>query len=338
MLSTLLWHLIMFKTVENNRYFLTSLVAGHTKSFESFLVIFTIWRSVFAAVFDIWDHTLLLTNVWGAKHHVECKLLETRTRCSNGSSRRQNRCDGAVLFFVQWWLVWLSGLVAFAPSSTATNEMDQCFLALARKALRMDTCAQNRPDRYGNSSSWSQQMWLWQCSGCYGGNKLLVIPHPRGRFCLPFFVASLVCLTLWTTAELPHPLHIRGCDCWCLICRDSTTCSSSMIWTTQWLVQRNSSLILWSRKRSSTQMFMRWWPSGRLNASRLQMCHLTNKVSHHQLLSVKSSCPSSVNKFYRTGLCALRPSDQDCLGCAPNPLQETCTRSQTLRGICLSMW
>ena len=31
MLSTLLWHLIMFKTVENKRYFLTSLVAGHTR-------------------------------------------------------------------------------------------------------------------------------------------------------------------------------------------------------------------------------------------------------------------------------------------------------------------
>ena len=30
-------------------------------------------------------------------------------------------------------------------------------------------------------------MWLWQCSGCFGGNKLLVIPHPRGRSCLAFF-------------------------------------------------------------------------------------------------------------------------------------------------------
>ena len=30
----------------------------------------------------------------------------------------------------------LSGLVAFAPSSTETNEMDKCLLALARKALR----------------------------------------------------------------------------------------------------------------------------------------------------------------------------------------------------------
>ena len=30
----------------------------------------------------------------------------------------------------------LSGLVAFAPTSTETNEMDKCLLALARKALR----------------------------------------------------------------------------------------------------------------------------------------------------------------------------------------------------------
>ena len=52
---------------------------------------------------------------------------------------------------------------------------------------RLTQCAQDRPNGYGNNSSWSQQMWLWQCSGCCGGNKLLVIPHPRGRFCLPFF-------------------------------------------------------------------------------------------------------------------------------------------------------
>ena len=34
--------------------------------------------------------------------------------------------------------VALSGLVAFAPSSTETNEMDTCLLALARKALRTE--------------------------------------------------------------------------------------------------------------------------------------------------------------------------------------------------------
>ena len=76
----------------------------------------------------------------------------------------------------------------------------------------------------------------------------------------------------------------------------------------QWLVQRNSSLILWSRKRFSTQMFMCWWPSGRLNASRLQTYQETNNSSHHQLVSVKSSCPLSVNRLYRTERCALRPS------------------------------
>ena len=43
-LSTLLWHQIMFKPAANKRSFLTSLVAGHTQSFESFLVIVTVWR------------------------------------------------------------------------------------------------------------------------------------------------------------------------------------------------------------------------------------------------------------------------------------------------------
>ena len=66
-LSNLLWHQIMFKTAANKRSFLTSLVAGHTQSFESFLVIVTVWRVVFTAVFDTWDLTLLLTDVGGAK-------------------------------------------------------------------------------------------------------------------------------------------------------------------------------------------------------------------------------------------------------------------------------
>ena len=41
------------------------------------LVLF--WRVVFTPVFDTWDHTLLLTVVWDAKHREKCKRLESRT-------------------------------------------------------------------------------------------------------------------------------------------------------------------------------------------------------------------------------------------------------------------
>ena len=104
-----------------------------------------------------WDHTLLLTDVWRAKHHEECRLLETHTLCSSGSSRRPHRCDGAVLFFRAMLIcVALSGLVAFAPSSTETNEMDKCLLALARKALRGEaTCID------GHTRTRSSK-WIWK--------------------------------------------------------------------------------------------------------------------------------------------------------------------------------
>ena len=50
----------------------------------------------------------------GAKHHEDCRLLETRTRSSSGASRRPHRGDGAVLF-VQW-LAWpLSGYGCLCP-------------------------------------------------------------------------------------------------------------------------------------------------------------------------------------------------------------------------------
>ena len=188
-----------------------------------------------------------------------------------------------------------------------------------------DTCARNPQNGYGNNSSWSQRTWLWQCRDCHGGNKLLANPRLRGHFCFAFFwVASLVCLMLWTTEGRPHLSRIRGCVCWCLICYSST------IWTTQWLVRRNSSLMLKSRKSFSTQMSMCWLPSGRPNASRHHPSQKTNKCSHHQLLSVKSSCPSSVNKFTGRVCVPCGIPDQDCAGCAPNPQQETRPRSQTL--------
>ena len=80
-LTTLLSRQIMFKTTANKTSFSTLLVEGYTLSFESFSVIFTVWKVVFAAVSDNWGLTLLLTDVLDAEHHEECKLLETRTSC-----------------------------------------------------------------------------------------------------------------------------------------------------------------------------------------------------------------------------------------------------------------
>ena len=139
---------------------------------------------------------------------------------------------------------------------------------------------------------------------------MLVIPSSAWSLLFAFFlVASLRCLMLSTMGERPHLSRIRGCVCWCPICRDLTTCYSSTIWTMQWLVQRNpSSLMSKSRKTFlyADVHVMCWLPSGRLNASRLQNVPKEDEQvpPHHQLVSLKSSCPLSVNRLYRTERCA----------------------------------
>ena len=152
----------------------------------------------------------------------------------------------------------------------------KCLLAPACKALRGDTTYIEGHMRT-TSAKWTwKQLKVVSTDVALAVQRLLwwqqIVGDPSSTwsflFCL-FLAASLVCLMLWTMMERPHLSHIRGCVCWCPICRDSTTCSSSTIWTMQWLVRRNSSLILWSRKRFSTQMSMCWSPSGRLHASRL---------------------------------------------------------------------
>ena len=136
-LLTLLWRLTMFKTAVNRRYSLILLVAGHTQSFDSFLVIYTIWKVVCIAVFGIWDHTSRLTESLNAKYHEGPRMRETHIRYLNvffakTESLRWRR----VVFRAMVVGVALSGLVAFTPSSTETNKVDKCLLALARKALR----------------------------------------------------------------------------------------------------------------------------------------------------------------------------------------------------------
>ena len=162
------------------------------------------------------------------------------------------------------------------------------------------TCARNRPNGYGNSSSWSQQLWLWQCSGCCGGNKLLMIPHPRGRSCLHFLVAFLVRLMLWTMEERPHLSRIRGYVCWCLICRDlslvlqlddlydAVACPTKLFTD----VEVKETFLY-----ADVHVLVAEWSTERVPPP-----------SHHQLMSVKSNCPLSVNRHYRTERCALRPS------------------------------
>ena len=282
MLLTLLWHLIMFKTAANKRYSLISLVAGHTQSFDSFSVTYTIWRVACIAVFGIWDHN---------------RLRETHTRSSNVSSRRPSHYVGAVLFFRQWWLVWLFLAWLLLPRHRLkrTKWTNVCWhshakLSKPQPRTLTDTYAQDHPNGYGNKSSWFQQMCLWQCSDCYGGNKLLVIPHARGRSCFPFLVAFL---SWWTIMERSHPLHIPGYDYWCLICGDSTMYYSWTIWMTQWLIHQSFSLIRRSGKPFSMQISMCWWQSGRLNAYHLQVCQLTNGLMY-------------VKRYYRTERRALR--------------------------------
>ena len=126
------------------------------------------------------------------------------------------------------YLAWLPLLRHRLKRTKWTNVYWLSHAKLSEVTLRIstDTCAQNHPHGHGNSSSWSQQILLWLFSDCNGGRKLSVNPRPRGHFFLPFEVASLVCLTSWTVVERPHISHIRGCACWCLICRDLITCYS----------------------------------------------------------------------------------------------------------------
>ena len=318
-LLTLLWRLTMFKTAANKRYSLISLVAGHTQSFDSFLVIYTIWRVVCIAVFGIWDHTLRLTESCSAKHHEGPRLRETHTRYSNVSSRRLSHFVGAVLFFGQWWLVWLFLAWLLLPRHRLkrTKWTNACWhsrakLSEAQPRTLTDTYAQDHPNGYGNNSNWFQQMYRWQCSDCYGGNKSLMIPHARGRSCLPSLDASLDYRTLWTTMERSHPLHIPGYDYLYLICRDSTMYYSSMIWTMQWLTQQSFSLILRSRKPFSMPIYMCWWQNGRLSAYHLQACQLMNKY-YHQLSKMKSDGLMYVKRYYRTERRALRHLQQKLL-------------------------
>ena len=152
--------------------------------------------------------------------------------------------------------VALAGLVAFAPPSTETNEVDKCLLALARKALRGDATFFDGHMRTKSAKlRWEQlklvpmdvalavQRYLWR-------QQIVSEPPSAWSFLFAFFRwHTLVCMMLWTTEERPHFSRIRGCVCWCLMCRGLTTCCSSTIWTMQWLVRRNSSLMLKSRKR-----------------------------------------------------------------------------------------
>ena len=89
------------------------------------------WRVVFThlRVRYLPPH-LALMDVWEAKPLGECKAA----RNAKTASLRWRR----VVFRALVVGVALSGLVASAPSSTETNEVDKCLLALARKALRGD--------------------------------------------------------------------------------------------------------------------------------------------------------------------------------------------------------
>ena len=176
MLSTLLWHQIMFKTVANKRSFLTSLVAGHTQSFVR-----NITKSAGCS-----KHILVVQAVL-----CEDRIVAMAPCCFS--------CNGGWCGSLAWLLLPRHRLKR--TTWTHVYWHSHAKLSEARPRMSTDTCAQDRPNGYGNNSSWSQQMWLWQCSDCYGGNKLLVILHPHGRFCLPFLAASLVCQTLWTIVE-----------------------------------------------------------------------------------------------------------------------------------------
>ena len=84
------------------------------------------------------------------------------THCSSGSSRRPNRCDGAVLFFVQWWLVWLSLAWLLMPRHRLkrtkwTNVYWHSHANLSEVKPRFfDGHLRTKSSNgYGNSSSWS---------------------------------------------------------------------------------------------------------------------------------------------------------------------------------------
>ena len=242
-----------------------------------FLVIFTIWRVVFTAVFDTWDHTLLLTDVCGAETSRRVQAARNtfslfKRFFAKTASLRWRRgcfsCNGG-------WCgsLWLgcSCLVIGLKRSLELARKCSCWRGHvyrrthAHKLVQMDMeTAHVGPNRCGSGSA----------AIAVGNNKLLVNPRPRGHFCsalfgcipgTPYVVDNGGAATLFAHSWLR------------LLVSDLQRLNNVLQLDDLDDAVAYPAKLFWSRTRYSTQRSMCWWPSGRLNASRLHMCHVTSK-------------------------------------------------------------
>ena len=178
-------------------------------------------------------------------------------------------------------------------------------LSEARPRTLADTCARNRPNGHGNNSSWSQQMWFWQC--CDSGNKLLVILDPRGRFA-------------------------KHCGQWW----NEHTCCTFVVATDGGRVAKTSKLFTDPEvKETLLHTDVHVLVAARPNGIPPPSVPFDEQVPPP--IVATSCCPLSVNRFYKKERCVLRHSRPRLFCCGPNPLQETCTKSQTWL-CCFGMW
>ena len=131
---------------------------------------------------------------------------------------------------------------------------------------------------------------------------------------------------LWTTEGRPHLSRIRGCVCWCLICNvlqlddldDAVACPAKLF-----TVAEVKEKFLYA----DVHVLVAEWSTERIPPPPMPR---DEQVLPPPVVEREVELPFVCEQIYRTGLWALRHSDQDCAGCAPNPQQETPPRSRTL--------